>query len=154
MTTPMTRKPRSSKRRRTSVDANAVHSPTVPVDPEVEREFLEAGSHASGTRKLAEKLRQHTSTSPELSAGDPDAAWDRPDEGEELAGGSTPTPDQEVVEEIGEAMGLTFEDNEPVDAPGKLSRRDRRRWELEPASSEDFEERQSETETLPSGKPA
>jgi hypothetical protein len=150
----MATKPRSRKRRTASVDASAVHSPTLPVDPEVEREFIEAGAQASGTRKLAEKLRQHNSTSPELSAGDPDAAWDRADVGEECAGGSTPTPDQEVVEEIGEAMGLTFEDNEPVDAPGKLRRRDRKRWELEPASSEDFEERQAEIESTPTGKSA
>ena len=40
------------------------------------------------------------------------------------------------------AMGLTFEDNEPIDTPGKLARRDRHRWALEPASSEDFKDRQ------------
>ena len=80
-------------------------------------------------------------------ASQPRSAWDRPDIGEESPGGSVSTPDQDVVEEIGEAMGLTFEDDEPVDAPGKLSRRDQDRWELRPASSEDYAERQRAART-------
>ena len=50
-----------------------------------------------------------------------------------------------MVEEIGEAVGLTFENDEPVDGPGKLARRDRRRFELDPVSSEDYVERQRDT---------
>ncbi len=140
----MTTQKNKLKTRTGSVDAVAVHSPIEPVNPEIEREFLEAGRlRESGGRQIAEKLVQHHSKSPKLSGGDVDAAWDQADAGEECAGGSTPTPDQDVVEEIGEAMGLTFEDNEPVDTPGKLARRDRKRWELQPESSEDFKERQS-----------
>ena len=41
---------------------------------------------------------------------------------------------------------LKFEDDEPVDTPGKVGRGDRKRWELTPASSEDFRERQREGE--------
>jgi hypothetical protein len=73
-----------------------------------------------------------------LSGGDLDAAWDQPDSGEETVGGSNPTPDQDVVEEIGQALGLTYEDEEPVLPEEKLRKRDRERWELHPASSEDF----------------
>jgi hypothetical protein len=36
---------------------------------------------------------------------------------------------------------LTYEDEEPLDTTEKLAERDEHRWELEPESSEDFEER-------------
>ena len=89
---------------------------------------------------LAEKLLEYTNTSPTLSGGDVDAAWeDADDVGEEAVGGGNPTPDQDVVEEIGEAMGVTFQDNEPLDIVEKMEKRDRDRWELDPASADDFE---------------
>ena len=126
-----------------TVDANRLHSPTDPVDPEVQREFAEAqGPGRGGARQLREKLRQHHETSPGLTAGDVDADWERSDGGKESPGGTVATPDQDIVEEVGEALGLTFQDNEEVDSPGKLARRDRHRWELDPASSEDYPERQ------------
>ncbi len=93
-----------------------------------------------GGERMAQKLRDHPETSPILSGGDVDAAWeDSDDVGEEAVGGGNPTPDQSVVEELGEAMGITFQDNEPLDFTEKLEKRDRDRWELDPASAEDFE---------------
>ena len=134
------------RKTRAVVDANEVRSPVDPVDPEVQEEFAEAGKPSAGwSRQLNRKLAVHHSQSPELTAGDVDAAWDRSDVGEESPGGSVATPDQDVVEEIGEAVGLTFQDDEPVDGPAKLGRRDRRRFELDPVSSEDYVERQLET---------
>jgi hypothetical protein len=128
---------------REAIDAAFIRSPEEPVDPEIEEEFHATEAMArSGSERLAKKLGEHHSQSPELTAGDVDAAWDRSDVGEESPGGSVATPDQAVVEEIGEAIGLTFEDDEPVDAPTKVGRRDRKRWELNPVSAEDFEERQ------------
>jgi hypothetical protein len=123
------------------VDAGDLHTPTEPVDPEVQEEFDEAEQLGrSGARILRQKLREHPETSPEVTAGDLDAAWDRPDVGEESPGGSVATPDQDIVEDVGKALGLTFEDNEAVD-PRKLEKRDKERWELDPASSEDYQER-------------
>lgn len=137
-------------RRRGVVHAGAIRTPTEPIDPEIEEEFHATdGQSRSGGRRLVKTLSQHTSESPELTAGDVDAAWDRPDVGEEAPGGSVPTPDQDVVEEIGQAVGLTFEDDEEVDAPGKLDRRDRNRWELRPASAEDYHRRQREARIEP-----
>ncbi len=81
------------------------------------------------------------SRTPEISGGDLDADWQRPDVGEEAVGGSVPTPDQDIVEELGAAVGLTYEDDEPLDPEAKISRRDENRWELNPASSEDYRER-------------
>ena len=46
--------------------------------------------------------------------------------------------DQDVVEELGQALGYTYEDNEPLRPEDKLEDRDRDRWELNPASAEDF----------------
>lgn len=127
-----------------TVDANRLHSPTDPVDPEVQREFAEAqGAGRTGSRQLRRKLREHHEESPAVTAGDVDAAWDRSDVGEESPGGTVATPDQDIVEEVGEALGLIFQDNEELDTDGKLSRRDRNRWELDPASSEDYPERQA-----------
>ena len=50
-------------------------------------------------------------------------------------GGSVPTPDQDQVDEIGKAAGLTYQDDEPLQSGEKLLKRDRNRWELNPASA-------------------
>jgi hypothetical protein len=124
------------------VDAGRMESEKFEPDPEVKGEFAEtAGGIDAGQQELIEKLRDHHSTSPSLSGGDVDAAWDRADEGEETVGGSAPTPDQDVVEEIGQAMGITYEDDEPLRGADKIEERDRHRWELDPASSEDYRDR-------------
>ena len=82
------------------------------------------------------------SKSPELSAGDPDARWDEAESsGDETAGGSAPTPDQDVVDEIGKAIGVTYQEGEPLRVGGKEEDRDRHRWELDPASAEDYVDR-------------
>ena len=91
----------------------------------------------SGRHELAEKLREHTSTGPALTAGDVDADWeDAETVGSEAPGGDMPTPDQDVVDEIGKALGVTYEDNEELKGGDKLAERDRHRWELDPASRE------------------
>ncbi len=64
--------------------------------------------------------------------------------GDETGDASSPSPDQNVVSEIGEEVGETYEDNEPIRPNEKVSERDRDRWELDPASSPDYEERQKE----------
>jgi len=53
--------------------------------------------------------------------------------GEETPGGSTPTPDQNDVDEIGRAYGLQEEDGGVLRSAGEvLARRDRHRVELTP----------------------
>jgi hypothetical protein len=123
------------------VDAGNAESEQFEADDEVQQEFAEAQRLASGGQILARELREHHSESPADTAGDIDADWERADVGEETPGGSTPTPDQDVVDEIGEAVGLTYEDDEPLDTEEKVAERDRHRWELDPASSEDYNDR-------------
>ena len=60
--------------------------------------------------------------------------------GEEAVGGQTPTPDQNVTEKLLQAMGVASVDGEPVQTREKLEQRDRIRWELDPLSSEDYQE--------------
>jgi hypothetical protein len=104
------------------------------------QEALEARQELNtGERELLEALRQHHAKSPQLSGGDIDAAWDEANVGEETVGGMAPTPDQDVVDEIGEAFGLSYEDDEPLHTGEKLAARDRHRWELDPASVEEEE---------------
>ena len=95
----------------------------------------------SGRYELRRRLENNTSSSPALAGGDIDAQWDMAEScGDETALGSAPTPDQNVVDEWGEALGISFGDSEELDFD-KARRRDRRRWELDPASSEDYRAR-------------
>jgi hypothetical protein len=76
-----------------------------------------------------------------LTGGDVDAAVDEVDVGEETVGGSTPTPDQDVVDDLGRAAGVTYADGEPLRPEEKIVERDEHRWEIDPASAEDYRER-------------
>jgi hypothetical protein len=123
------------------IDAGTAESELYEPDEEVLEEFAEAQRLASGGDLLKRELREHHSNTPDLSAGDIDADWRRADTGEETVGGSAPTPDQDIVDELGEAAGLTYDANEPLHSTEKIEERDRRRWELDPASSEDYNDR-------------
>ena len=48
-----------------------------------------------------------------------------------------------MVDEIGKAVGVTYQDDEPLIFDEKYDKRDDARWEDDPASSEDYEERQT-----------
>ncbi len=122
------------------IDAGRAESPKDPMDEEIEEEFHEAEQFGRGS-ELARKLSRYTDRRPELSGGDIDAAWDQADVGDETVGGDNPTPDQDVVEELGLASGITYDDSEPLRTAEKLKLRDKKRWELDPASSEDYLER-------------
>lgn len=118
------------------------------VDPEVKEIFEEAQQLDYGSNDFVRKLENYTDRSPRLSGGDSDASWDYADVGEETVGGENPTPDQSVVEEEGEALGLVYNDDEPLHTTDKLEKRDRNPWELDPASSPDYGERMNR-ENLP-----
>lgn len=58
--------------------------------------------------------------------------------GEETLGGHAPTPDQDIVEKLGEAAGIEFQDNQPLETHEEVwAKRDRRRWELDRRSADD-----------------
>lgn len=117
-------------------------------DEEVLEDFADRQGLANGGRqKLEERLNEHNSMDPSLSGGDVDAAWEDSNvAGEESVGGTAPTPDQDLVDEIGEAAGLTYRDDEPLDSDKKILDRDRHRWELDPASADNNEEEENAEE--------
>ncbi len=96
----------------------------------------------SGRHELREARLEHNEVSPEITAGDVDASWeDAYSVGDEAPGGDNPTPDQDRVDDIGKALGVQDEDNEELKASDKIAERDRKRWELDPASSDDYKDR-------------
>jgi hypothetical protein len=74
-----------------------------------------------------------------LTGGDVDADWQRAaSSGEEAVGGSVATPDQDVVDEIGEALGVPQASDAEVRTSEEILRdRDRRYWELERKAADD-----------------
>jgi Family of unknown function (DUF6335) len=144
----MRRTRKQKKERRAGVPVVTEDLKRAPED-EIQQEFDDAQRLGSGSDQLSRRLRDHHSRTPELSGGDIDAAWDLADVGEETVGGSTPTPDQDIVDELGEAVGLTYEDNEELHTTEKLEKRDRNRWDLDPASADDYPERSKRKKDRP-----
>ena len=125
-----------SRRRLREVEENL---PTPPSSLDMDRRPSAA---RSGRHELQESRREHTEVSPDLTAGDVDADWeDAYAVGDEAPGGDNPTPDQDRVDDIGKALGVQYEDNEELKPEDKISQRDRHRWELDPASSDDYRDR-------------
>lgn len=93
--------------------------------------------------KLAEEIVGHRETSPALSGGDVDADWQRAAaSGDEAVGGSVATPDQDVVDEIGQALGVAQEPTAEVRTSEEiLQDRDRLRWHLEREAADQEEGR-------------
>jgi len=120
-------------------DAVAEQSAHYTEDEDIKDDFEERQDLAVGGRdELLEELDEHHSLSPEISGGDLDASWQTANvAGEETVGGSAPTPDQDIVDELGAAAGLVYKDDEPLNSDAKILDRDRNRWELNPASAED-----------------
>lgn len=81
----------------------------------------------------AREVAMHTETSPRLTGGDVDADWQAAySSGEESVGGSVATPDQDVVDELGRALGVEQGPDAPVRTSEELLQaRDRLRWHLE-----------------------
>ena len=113
--------------------------PSTPSSLDLDRS---ASSARSGRRELVEKLHQHTESSPALTGGDVDADWESAYAvGDEAPGGDNQTPDQGIADDIGKALGVQYEDNEELKGEKKISDRDKKRWELDPASSDDYDDR-------------
>ena len=97
---------------------------------------------SAGSHQLAERLRENNGVDPRLSGGDIDAQWDMAEsQGDEAATGSQSTPGQNDTEETAAAMGISYADDEELKVGEKERNRDEHRWELDPASSEDYQER-------------
>jgi len=112
------------------------NDPDYVPDPEIE-EFMEEEilRAPKDPELLAHRLRNNTAASPHDAGGDLDATWEDVNEsGSESVTGDNPTPDQSLVEENAQAVGVSFEDNEELDFLEKIEKRDRDRFELDPRS--------------------
>ncbi len=111
---------------------NGIDDRIEPAMPDVE----------AGTQKLAGRLRENNGVDPSLSGGDIDAQWEMAEsQGDEASAGSQPTPGQNDTEETAAAMGISYADDEELKVGEKERSRDEHRWELDPASSDDYQER-------------
>lgn len=127
------------RERRIVGDDDDIVSPTPPSSLNLDRS---ASSARTGRQELKERYDKHTETSPALTGGDIDADWESAySVGDEAPGGDNPTPDQNNVDDIGLALGVEYEDNEELEGADKIQERDRHRWEDNPASSDDFDDR-------------
>lgn len=115
---------------------------TTPTAPSSLVSNRHASAASSGADDMRVRLASHTGTGPAITAGDVDANWEAAETvGDEAPGGDNPTPDQDVVDEIGKALGVEYDDDEELQGGDEIAARDHDRWELDPASSDDFDER-------------
>lgn len=121
------------------VDLGRVESEKYEPTKEVREQFDEAAQLAGRGQPL--------SSVDESQSPSADALYDDIAEGADLdvreatPGVGLPLQEESEVEEIGKAVGLTYQYDEPLHTTEKVEDRDRHRWELDPASSEGFEER-------------
>jgi hypothetical protein len=129
------KRPRLDRARRILTD----NVPTPPSSLNMDRR---ASAARSGRAEMKEHRHEHGNLNPEIAAGDVDVnVEDAYFTGEEAPGGDNPTPDQDVVDDIGKALGVQYADNEELKSSDKVIERDKHRWELDPASSEDYKDR-------------
>ena len=100
-----------------------------------------ASSAKSGRAEMRDKLSKNNSGGAAITAGDVDADWQSAESvGDEAPGGDNPTPDQDRVDDIGRALGVEYADDEELQGGAEIADRDLNRWELDPASKDDFDD--------------
>lgn len=114
-------------------------APSIPSSLDLDRQ---ASAARTGRAQMREREEQHNETSPAVTGGDVDADWMSGQfVGDETPAGDNPTPGMTDVDDVGKALGVEYQDTEELKGVAKIEDRDRRRWELDPASSEDYQER-------------
>ena len=132
---PPGKKPRLDRPRRTLDE-------TVPTPPSSLNMDRRGSAARTGRAELEQDRQVHGSMTRGITGGDVDVNLEQAYfTGDEAPGGDNPTPDQDIVEDIGRAIGIEYQDNEELRASDKVAARDKHRWELDPASAEDYKER-------------
>jgi len=109
---------------------------------EIEFSYHEVTDRNTGKGSMMEASAEGRITGAEMTGGDIDAdQYQAEVAGEEAVGGTTPTPDQNVTEDLEKAVGLEMDDRAFLRTNDILEKRDDRRWELDPESSEDYQQR-------------
>jgi len=90
-----------------------------------------ASAARSGRRALKETQKQHNKMGA-VTGGDVDADLESAYfAGDGAPGGDNPTPDQNDVDDIGQAIGVKYNDNEELKGGEEVAERDRHRWDNE-----------------------
>jgi hypothetical protein len=101
----------------------------------------ELADRDTGFGRILHRLRDESAEGLAPTGGDLDAdQYQSKVSGEEAVGGSSPTPDQNVVDDLAESEGIETRDEHPLRTLRMMQERDAHRWELEPDSSEDYKE--------------
>lgn len=117
---------------------------TVPTPPSSLDMNRDASAARSGRIEMEEMAADQAGMSPAIKGGDVDVNLeDAYFTGDEAPGGDNPTPDQDIVDNIGKALGVQYQDSEELRASDKVTARDKHRWELDPASAEDYRDRKN-----------
>ncbi len=90
-------------------------------------------SYGTGVKQVSRTEMGNVEMAPELK--DEDAV------GDEAVGGTVATPEKNVTQEIEAAVGLEMPDGAILHTNEILEKRDDDRWDLDPASSEDYQDR-------------
>ena len=133
--------PKKAKKRRVAARSRLAAERPVPTPPSSLDLDRRGSAVRTGRAELKGAREQHRGME-RISGGDVDVDVEQAYfTGDEAPGGDNPTPDQEVVDEIGGAIGVEYQDNEELGTTEKVSKRDKHRWELDPASAEEYKER-------------
>ena len=94
-----------------------------PLREQVRQEFVDAAERGEAGREqlMKERGEPHETLPPPSDSGD-DASWANIS-----------------VDQLGEAVGLVYQDEEPLNTIEKIEERDENRWSMNPASAEDFD---------------
>src|SRR5690606_4625757 len=128
---PQTAKPKPTKRPASTARPvpETASAPEARSTPSTLTYESRAAAARTGWDETLAALAEHTETGPELTGGDIDASWeDAYSVGDNAPGGDNPTPDQDIVEQIGRSLGVTYEDREELKGAAKSEERDRHRW--------------------------
>lgn len=91
---------------------------------------------------LQDSSSEYSSANSQIGGEDGDpAAEQKSATGEQSVGGTAPTPDMDMVDELGTAAGIEMPDGAILHTTNMLEHRDESRWELDPSSAEDYQER-------------
>lgn len=154
---------------------SALHNFGAPVEDEIDDEDLEdeqdfgdvpqeytesygtgvqeMPGYTIGGRTMRDRANDLNEATPELTGGDIDADYEQANAvGDESVGGTVSTPDMDIVDDLGKAVGLEMDDRAFLRTNEILEQRDDRRWELEPTSSEDYGDRQMELDEIMSSQ--
>lgn len=105
----------------------------------------ELPGYVAGGRTMRDRSQDFNEADATLTGGDIDANYEQASaDGDESVGGTANTPDMDLVDGLGAAVGLELDDRSFLRTNDILEERDVRRWELEPTSSEDYADRRDE----------